>query len=250
MMMTTRARVSRSSMKRSCVTGAGSPAITFRLFVERRSVRLAKLSESQKRSLNEAVSRYHKGLRGSPAEEYLARRGLPDSVIDSHRLGFVEDPLPEHEHLRGRLAIPYLRKHPSLGWTTVSIRFRALDDSKPKYKSLSGDRPRLYNANVLTLDTPDVGIAEGEIDALSATFAGLPTVGVPGANAWQSHFAPLFAGYRTVYLFTDGDEAGEKLAASVTKELGNVKVIPFPEGEDVNSVLVSQGVEQLQRLWQ
>lgn len=211
---------------------------------------MTKLSESQKRSLNEAVSRYRASLKGSPAEEYLARRGLPDSLVDAQRFGFVEDPLPEHEHLRGRLAIPYLRKHPSLGWSTVSIRFRALDDSKPKYKSLSGDRPRLYNANVLTLDTPDVGIAEGEIDALSATHAGLPTVGVPGANAWQAHFVPLFEGYRTVYLFTDGDEAGDKLAESVSKSLGNVKVIPFPNGEDVNSVLVSQGVEKLQSLWQ
>lgn len=210
---------------------------------------MSRLSESQRRSLNDAVSRYHASLAGSEAEEYLAQRGLPASALEKYRLGYVADPLPEHEHMRGRLAIPYLRKHPRFGWTTVTIRFRALDDSKPKYRSVSGDRPRLYNTPVLMTDAPAVGIAEGEIDAISASYAGLPTVGVPGSGMWQEHFAPMFEGYQTVYLFTDGDEAGERLAADVTKDLKNVKVIPFADGQDANSVLVAEGVEGLEKLW-
>lgn len=211
---------------------------------------MQRLSSEQRESLQAAVSRYHAALPGSPAEEYLDQRGLAEfEDLGKYRFGYVEDPLPEHEQYRGKLAIPYLRWHPRYGWTCVSMRFRALDDSTPKYLTVAGDRPRLYNTNALNIPRPDAGITEGEIDAVTASLAGLPTVGIPGANAWQDYWAELFRGYRTVYIFTDGDAPGQKLGRKLTKQLPNAKVIPCPEGEDVNSILTGQGIEALQALW-
>ena len=211
---------------------------------------MQRLSQERRESLQAAVSRYHAALPGSPAEEYLAQRGLGSfEGLGKFRFGYVEDPYPEHEIHRGKLAIPYLRHHPRYGWTCVSMTFRSLDGSKPKYASLSGDRPRLYNTHALNDPMPDAGITEGEIDAITASLAGLPTVGVPGATSWQDHWAELFRGYRTVYIFTDGDSPGEKMGRQLAKQLPNAKVIPCPEDKDVNDILNEQGIEALQALW-
>lgn len=202
------------------------------------------LSESQRESLKQAVSRYHNQLSGSAGEEYLAQRGLANlEGIEKFRLGYVADPLPEHEKYTGCLVIPYMRRHPRHGWSCVSLRFRSIDGEGPKYLTMPGDRPRLYNTFALTQPTMKVGIAEGEIDAITATLCGLPTVGVPGAQSWQSHWAELFRGYETVYMLADGDDAGYKMARRLAKELPNLKVVPSPDGEDVNSTLTNHGVE-------
>ena len=211
---------------------------------------MTRLSESQRESLKQAVSRYHSSFPESPAEEYLDQRGLGAfDELGKYRFGFVEDPLPEHEMHRGKLVIPYLRHHPRYGWMCVSLRFRSLDGSKPKYASLHGDKPRLYNTPALNVPEMEVGIAEGELDAVTATLCGLPTVGVPGATSWQPHWTELFRGYRTVHVFTDGDEPGEKLGRTIAKKLPNTRVVPAPAGEDINSILVNQGQDALRALW-
>lgn len=203
-------------------------------------------SESQRESLQEAVSRYHAALPGSPAEEFLNQRGLGAfEGLDKFRFGYVDDPLPEHEKYRGKLAIPYLRCHPRHGWTVAQIRFRALDGSKPKYTSTPGAKPRVYNTQALTQPGLVVGICEGELDAVTASLAGLPTVGLPGSTTWQPHWAEMFKGYHEVLVFTDGDEPGEKMGRTIAKALSNARIIPCPDGEDINSILTSQGLDAL-----
>jgi len=204
---------------------------------------MQKLSQSQRDYLWEATSRYRESLPGSPADEYLASRGIP--TVTPFGLGFVAEPLPGHEMYRGCLAIPYLRWSPWRGWTAASIRFRRLDGGKPKYMTLPGDKPRLFNTNALTNYSKDMAITEGEIDAITAELAGVPTVGVPGAQMWKPHFRELFLGYRTVNILADGDEAGMDFARSVAKTLPNARIIPMPDGQDVNSLVHSQGKEAL-----
>lgn len=207
---------------------------------------MERLSESQRASLQQAVTAYHAQLPGSPAEEHLKARGLyHDDLLEQtakFRLGYVGDPLPGFENYQGMLAIPYLRKHPRHGWGCVSIRFRNLEESGPKYRTMPGDRPRLFNTPALNLNVREVGITEGEFDAVAATVCGLPTVGVPGAQSWKPHFAELFRGYENVYVFTDGDDAGDQFGESVAKTLLNSKIIPCPPGEDINSLLIDGGI--------
>lgn len=215
---------------------------------------MKRLSDSQRKSLQQAVTAFHAQMPNSPAEEHLKARGLYEDDLYEHverfRLGYVGDPLQGFEKYRGMLAIPYLRVHPRHGWGCVSIRFRQLGDAKPKYRTMPGDRPRLYNTHALNLNVRDVGITEGELDAISATVCGLPTVGVPGAQSWKPHFAELFRGYRTVYVFTDGDSAGDQFGELVGSSLSNAKIIPCPPGEDVNSLLVSGGAAAIRERYQ
>ncbi|WKW87272.1 DNA primase [Mycobacterium phage Chargerpower] len=204
---------------------------------------MQKLSESQRAYLWEATSRYRSSLPGSPAAEYLASRGVLGAT--QFGLGFVDDPLPGHELYRGCLAIPYLRWSSWRGWSAASIRFRRLDDGKPKYMTLPGDKPRLFNTNALTNYSRDMAITEGEIDAVTAEMVGIPTVGVPGAQMWKPHFRELFLGYRNVNILADGDEPGLEFAKAVAKTLPNARIIPMPDGEDVNSLVMKQGKDAL-----
>lgn len=204
---------------------------------------MQKLSESQRKYLWEATSLYRESLPGSPAAEYLASRGIPERT--SFGLGFVAEPLPGHEMYRGCLAIPYMRFSDWRGWSVADIRFRKLDGSKPKYLTMPGSKPRLYNTPALDRYSKDMAITEGELDAVTAELAGVRTVGVPGAQMWKPYFRELFMGYRNVNILADGDDAGLEFARSVAKTLPNARIIPMPDGEDVNSLVMKQGRESL-----
>lgn len=163
----------------------------------------------------------------------------------------MADPLIGHEQYRGMLAIPYLRRSAEGGWDVVSLRFRCIEDhdckalKHGKYRTVPGDRPRMYNTLALLQDTETIGISEGEIDALTASICGIPTVGIPGSTSWQPYFREPFLGYKTVYIFADGDAPGLKFAETVAKTMPNSKIIPMPDKQDVNSLYLSEGPKAL-----
>jgi hypothetical protein len=210
-------------------------------------------SESSRRSLRAATEKYLAAMPGSPAEEYLGNRGLTaDSVkpiVDRFRLGFVEEPFLGDEQYRGFLAIPYLRWSQEQGWSVVSIRYRCIHDHEHtghgKYMTKPGDRGRMFNTLALLQPSPVVAITEGELDAITAQACGIPTVGLPGAQAWQRWWREPFLGYRDVYILADGDEAGYKMGEQVARHLPNSRMIPMPAGEDVNSLVLNHGKQAL-----
>lgn len=211
---------------------------------------MQRLSESQKAFFRQATEKYHASYRGSPAEEYIRSRGLGSEKIqaklEEFRLGYVDSPLPGHEQYQGMLSIPYLRWSRKDGWAVVAIRYRRISgEGKPKYLTQAGDRPRLYNTIALLQDSPVVAVTEGEIDAITAQMCGIPTVGVPGAQAWQPWFSEPFFGYKTVYVLADGDDAGAHFAQVVAEQVPRALVVPCPPGEDVNSLVLSQGPKAL-----
>lgn len=176
----------------------------------------------------------------------MAARGLESPWIDEHLLGFVADPLPGHEMYRGMLSVPYVR--PSFDGSRViaSVRFRCIRPDcehlgHGKYNTVPGDRPRLYNTGALLRADRFIAVTEGEIDALTSTFCGLPAVGIPGAQMWQDVWRAPFLGFETVFILADGDDAGMKFAERIATKLGNAKIIPCPPGHDVNSVVLQRG---------
>lgn len=204
-------------------------------------------SRAQRSFLLEASRSYHGSLHGSAAAEALAKRGLL-TYAREYGLGYVAAPEPTHEMYRGMLSIPYIRYPQADSSTVVSIRFRCIRDDcehrgHGKYNTVEGDTGRLYNTAALQGDWDSVGLAEGELDAITATVCGLPTVAVPGATTWKAHWREPFLGFETVYVFADGDQAGTKFAAEMTKKLPNAKVVTFDSGEDVNSTYIKHGLE-------
>lgn len=223
---------------------------------------MQKLNDTQKKFLEESTRQYRQSLRGSPAEAYLTQRGLVGDVVDRFRLGYVDEPLPGHEYQRGRLAIPYLRWSPGQGWCVITMKFRCLEDHEGtckdahpkvgKYTSHTGGGLHIYNTLAVIESHHDIAICEGELDAVTSTMCGIPAVALPGTESWQPHFGRIFKGYRNVWMFADADDEkgqgrnfAEKLAQDPFLKQVSFKIVPMPEGFDVNSAYLEFGKQAL-----
>lgn len=196
-------------------------------------------SASQKNWLGALAERYHEAMT-EPVAHYLESRGIDQDAATGYLLGVVSDPDPAHDRYVGRLSIPYITPT-----GVVSMRFRCLSDhaceGHGKYESVEGDETRLYNVQALLDATTEVGICEGELDALVATSNGYPSVGVPGKNNFKPFYYRLFDDYDRVALLGDGDKAGREFVATLARNLTNSIRRPMPEGYDVTSYVVDHG---------
>jgi DNA primase len=207
-------------------------------------------SDSTRASLEEACRTYVSALVGSPAESYLTTaRGITSEALASFRLGYVATPVVGHEQYAGRIAIPYLT---AAGIT--SLRFRAVpsagdDGGGPKYLSLPGEEPRIFNPSALGRPESYVCVTEGELDAITAHQAGLPAIGIPGSSMWRPHFARALRWYAQVFILADSDDqgAGLKFAETVASAVRNTLIVPMPHGHDVNSFVNENGAEALRK---
>lgn len=214
----------------------------------------------------EAARTYHQSYEGSPAEAYVAARGLGE-LAGTLGLGYVDSAIPGHEWYAGHLAIPYLR--PAGGADGVAtVRYRCIadecvkgtdgqylfltgekerhDHKGGKYLSAPGDSPRLYNTSALIEPSPVMVVVEGEFDALSWEIAGLPAVGVPGTGTWRDYWTPAFLGYETVYLIAE-DGPGVTFMKDLATSLPNSRVIEMTDERDSNSVLLALGPHELRK---
>lgn len=204
-------------------------------------------SESAKKWLGRVTDRYHASLLDNPeALTYLADRGITREMASGSRLGLVSDPDALHEEYRGRLALPYLTPT-----GVITMRFRCLenhscsDNGCPKYIQPKGEPTHLYNVQALHDADTEVGICEGELDAIVATEAGYPSVGVPGVQNWKPFYYRLFADFERVVIFGDGDAAGRTFASQLAHNIPNGEAKVMPSGSDVNSYVVEYGSDSL-----
>lgn len=196
-----------------------------------------------------AADSYHQSLEGSPAEEYLLKRGILDGA-ERFKLGYVAEPAPGHEdRLKHHLSIPYITEA-----GVVGFKFRRIDDGDPKYMIPTGQKHHLYNVSAILHAVREVLIVEGEIDAISATLAGHPAVAVAGVNAWKPHFARCFDGIGRVIIATDNDvkedgsNPGQELARRLQDAIPQAIRVSLPPDSDINSIIMDQGAQALTKL--
>ena len=204
----------------------------------------------QSRSLLEAVTHYSQGL-SEEAEAYLAGRGISRDVARRFELGTVVDPINGHEEYEGWLSIPYLT---ALG-ACVSVKFRRLDDGKPKYGQPTGQKLHLYNVVDVTQDSKHIVVCEGELDTVIISgVLGIPAVGVPGVAAWKPYYSKLLTGFDTVYvvgdndLKEDGTNPGAEFSKRVASEVINSQIVNLPLGMDINEFYLQHGPQELSTL--
>ncbi|MGW9170133.1 toprim domain-containing protein [Streptomyces decoyicus] len=209
----------------------------------------------------EAAKDYYSQLAGSPAEQYLAARGL-GPLVEQMRFGWAGSARTGHEKYQGYLVIPFLR--PAGGQQAVAtLRFRCIADAcvkdehgqylaptrkethtgHGKYLSLPGDPPRLYNTKALVRSSPYIALTEGEFDSGASELAEVPAVGVPGVGSWREHFGGAFVGYETVFAIGDDDDAGREFAEKTAARMDNAIPIILGGGNDINSFIHTQGPE-------
>jgi DNA primase len=151
----------------------------------------------------------------------------------------VVDPLPGHEAYKGRLAIPYIT--PS---GVVDIRFRSMHGEDPKYMGLIGAKTTIFNTQACFVADKYICVTEGEFDCILMSNKTMhPTIGIPGASNYKSHYTRILDDYDTVIVLADGDAAGQEFGKKIARELSNVNIIAMPDNEDVNSVITKTGVD-------
>jgi DNA primase len=207
-------------------------------------------SSEQSRLLLEAVTRYSQSL-DEATLAYLDGRGISKQIADQFMLGTVVDPANGHEQFVGWLSIPYVT---ALGIAT-SVKFRRLDDGKPKYGQPTGQKLHLYNVVDVTVDSSHIVVCEGELDTIVVSgVLGIPAVGVPGVAAWKPYYAKLLSGFDTVYvvgdndLKEDGTNPGAEFAKRVAGEVTNSHIVQLPLGMDINEMYLQNGPEETMTL--
>ena len=201
------------------------------------------LSSTQKASLEQAAATYQKQL--SPQlMDYLGDRGLDEATVTEARFGQVSEPSNGHEYLLGRLVIPYIGPRGNV----YNLRFRCMDHAdcrsegcNAKYMSLPGYPSRVFNVRALVAADDTIHVTEGELDAVTLGACGLSAVGIPGVENMPAHFPRMLAGFSSVTLWADGDEAGRKFAGTFSKAVPNARVLSMTADMDVNSVFVRDG---------
>ena len=208
------------------------------------------LLTEQKKSLLEAVTHYSQNL-SEQAESYLAGRGISRQVAEQFSLGTIVEPLNGHEQFEGWLCIPYFNASAQV----TIVKFRRLDDGKPKYGQPVGQKTHLFNVIYTLADAPSIVICEGELDAIIISgVLGIPAVGVPGVASWKEYYSKLFNGFDTVYIAgdndikEDGSNPGAEFARRVAGDLVNGQIVQLPAGMDINDYYLTNGPEQLSNL--
>lgn len=207
------------------------------------------LSKEQRRLLETATLRYANHL--DEAEVWLEGRGLDLEFARSEGLGVVRDPLQGHEHLQGRLCIPYLTD-----FGPVNMTFRCMGDhdckvipDHSKYMFPKGLKTNLYGVQSIDMADEWIVMTEGEIDRLTWVQMGVPAIGVSGAEKWQKHWANVIEDFSVLYFIQDGDTAGRKLYEHVSYAVDQSKTqiirVRMPDGEDTNSMYIKRGKDYL-----
>jgi len=207
------------------------------------------LSPAQLKSSLEAAVQYNKDL-NEEAINFLAGRGISKEVADQYLLGTIVVPVAGHENYKGWLSIPYM----TVMGHCVGFKFRRLDEGKPRYGAPLGQKGHLYNVSDIILTSEYIAICEGELDTIVASaILGIPAVGVPGVQAWKSHFTRMFTGYGRVYVIGDNDlkddgtNPGAEFSRMVAQEIGNATIVSLPAGMDLNDLYLAKGIEETKR---
>jgi len=206
-------------------------------------------SSVQRKSLETALSSYQNSI--TLGLSYLIGRGLDLDMALKWGLGVVESPEPGHEHLVGRLVIPYYNKSGVIG-----LKFRCMvehdcrdENSHQKYMVPAGQEDYLYNVVACDTSGDVIHVTEGESDCwILSSIVPEPVVAVPGAGKWRPHWGSHFKGFDRVILWPDGDKAGRDMGNRWRKEIQSVEVVTMPSGFDVCSLFQAEGPEVFLKL--
>jgi len=219
-------------------------------------------SPEQKVFYEQAASQYQRDLSSdTAAQDYLKGRGIGPELAGLFRLGSVQSPLLGHENYRSRLAIPYITPGGVVNFTFRCIEnhvckdvVRYVDDKGKehtcrKYLAADGERT-LFNVGDFKREGNALYVCEGEIDTLTLSACGFPSIGIPGVKNWKAHYTRCFADYvdgGQLFCVADGDAAGAGMARFLSQEIKARPIRP-PKGEDINSIYSKGGADAV-RTW-
>lgn len=186
------------------------------------------------------------------AQEYLKGRGITGDAAKHHRLGYVAEPLENHDEMVGMLCIPF-----STPTGVSALRFRRISGSGNKYHQEGATFTPLFNVRDFHRPEPYIALCEGEFDGVvMSSLVGVPAVSLAGLGQWSKNgkiYRRLFLDYDKVFVVMDTDDKGEgqKAATAIQRTLENSVNIKLPF--DVNDTFLANGKDFILKemgLWQ
>lgn len=160
-------------------------------------------------------------------DDYARLKGLPAGFLTA--LG-----LREHTyHGRTAVAIPYYDVRGSV----VAVRYRLAATGEGRFIWKKGSRIVPYGLWRLA-EARRAGyviLVEGESDAQTLWYHGIPALGIPGATAWQAEWAAHLEGL-VVYVWQEPDAGGQEFVTRICATLpGALVLTPPPRRKDVSA---------------
>ena len=235
---------------------------------EPRLARLASSDTDDRALLDRVVSYYHASLLESPeALAYLESRGLRNEEAIKHfRLGFSNRTLgyrlptrmsveggairtrlealgvrreSGHEHFNGSLVVPLLDADGAVVGMYGRKVTASLRKGTPLHLYLPGPRRGIWNLDGIG---EEVILCEAILDALTFWCAGFRNVTTAyGVEGFTDELREAFRarGVRRVLIAYDRDEAGDRAAEVLSRELSDEGIetlrVQFPKGMDANA---------------
>lgn len=180
------------------------------------------------------ISNYSDGIL-----KYFKDRGISESTLLRNRIGEGKEYMPQVSAERNTIQFNYYKDS-----SLINVKYR---DGDKNFKLVKDAERILYGLDDLK-DCKEAIIVEGEIDKLSFYEAGFKNcVSVPnGASNLECKYLKDFPdNLEKVYIATDNDEPGRKLAEELSRRIGRdiCYRVDFKSFKDSNDVLVSLGEE-------
>ena len=178
------------------------------------------------------ISNYSDGIL-----KYFKDRGISESTLLRNRIGEGKEYMPQVSAERNTIHFNYYKES-----NLINVKYR---DGDKNFKLVKDAERILYGLDDLK-DCKEAIIVEGEIDKLSYYEAGFKNcVSVPnGASNLECKYLKDFPdNLERVYIATDNDEPGRKLAEELSRRIGRdiCYRVDFKSFKDSNDVLVSLG---------
>jgi len=157
---------------------------------------------------------------GLTVAELAKAKGLPEEYLRS--LGVAGGFVGSGENRAPCVDIPYTDEAGELS----GVHKRLGLHTTPRFMWRRGDHTTLYGLSSLERirRAGFVILVEGESDAWTLWYNGLPALALPGADTWRRGFVPLFDSIVT-YLWHERDAGGDGLAKTVSVDLPELRVI-------------------------
>ncbi len=156
--------------------------------------------------------------------DYAKDKGLPESFLQA--LGLANRKLYGSQAVR----IPYRDE----AGQEVTARYR-IAASGDKFRWTKGAHVLPYGLDKIDRTAGYIILVEGESDAQTLWFHGLPALGVPGAALWKPTWAQYVDGL-TVFVWREPDQGGATFISKIGPTIPDCLVIQSPPGrKDVSA---------------
>ncbi len=198
------------------------------------TITIPKLIQKPKSIFNPCWVENNHGNLSSEFRDYLNQRGIPNEIINRHRIGEYKLFNKEKQEYIRWITIPILNELANPVY--FKLRRDPSSTEKPKSKFFpAGNESSVFNVELLNTEQERVFITEGELDALVLEAHGLIAVSsTAGAGTFKDAWVKFFEKAKEVYICYDNDEEGKKGASMVAKKLSVAKnskifIVTLPE---------------------